>query len=270
MAKSQRRQQVFRGLRNVCPSALTGNGCVQYLSDFFAVINWFLRDGRQAWFRGHADASWTLVPGALRYRSSQKRALAIALLDDFRRCVEPKIGALKSGTEDEIRLHWLQLAQHYGMPTRMLDWTTNAAVGLYFACADTARDGAFFILDPINLNTTAGQATRVLNAVRDMDSIRPYLVLGAEKEASGIPTIAIQPTWNNERVTLQHGCFTLHGSQHFALDVVQAPGLSHIPIHREHKARLRQELSRIGIGEMFIFPEPEHVCNHLKCAHGLA
>ncbi len=103
-----------------------------------------------------------------------------------------------------------------------------------------------------------------------MDIIRQYLYLGPDREVPGLPTIAIKPTWNNERVSLQHGCFTLHGSAAFGLDITQAPGLSYIPIYREHKKRLQQELGRIGVGEMFIFPEPEHVCNHLKRTNGLA
>ncbi len=39
------------------------------------------------------------------------------------------------------------LGQHYGMPTRLLDWTTNPLVALYFACAsDKDTDGAVFTL----------------------------------------------------------------------------------------------------------------------------
>lgn len=63
---------------------------------------------------------------------------------------------------------------------------------------------------------------------------------------------------------MQQGAFTLHGTRAFELDRHQASSLMCVPILREHKRGLLNELERVGIGEMFIFPEPEHVCAHLK------
>jgi len=82
--------------------------------------------------------------------------------------------------------------------------------------------------------------------------------------ARGKHTIAINPTWNTERIAMQQGAFTLHGSRRFGLDRQQASSLLYVPIIKEHKEGLLGELQRVGIGEMFIFPEPEHVCSHLR------
>jgi hypothetical protein len=68
---------------------------------------------------------------------------------------------------------------------------------------------------------------------------------------------------------LQRGTFTLHGSRRFALDESQAPGLMYVPILKDDKPQLLSDLERIGIGEMSLFPETEHVCNHLKRAADL-
>jgi hypothetical protein len=107
---------------------------------------------------------------------------------------------------------------------------------------------------------------RVFNAQKDTAIILPYLELDGRQRRNGRHTLAINPTWNTERIALQQGAFTLHGSRSFELDRKQASSLLYVPILKEHKLSLLSELERVGIGEMFIFPEPEHVCAHLRRA----
>jgi hypothetical protein len=165
------------------------------------------------------------------------------------------------------------LAQHYGLPTRLLDWTQNAGIALYFACLDPRTNGLVFILNPVNLNRKADRKkARVLDPHEDVKTITPYLRLSARVYPSGthsLPTVAINPLWNSERIIAQKGAFTLHGSKMFALDGDQAPGLMCLPILGQHKERLRSELERVGVDEMSIFPEPEHVANYLRRKAGL-
>ncbi|GLR08478.1 hypothetical protein GCM10007905_11970 [Mixta theicola] len=48
---------------------------------------------------------------------------------------------------------WVTLMQHYGLPTRLLDWSGNLLVGLYFCCInDSDKDGVIFIFDPTYLD----------------------------------------------------------------------------------------------------------------------
>ena len=63
--------------------------------------------------------------------------------------------------------------------------------------------------------------------------------------------------------------FTLHGSREFSLDSEQAPSLVGVPIMRDNKKALLDELQRVGVTEMSVFPEAEHVCGHLRRAAGL-
>ena len=162
----------------------------------------------------------------------------------------------------------MQIAQHYGLPTRLLDWTRNPAVALYFACQEPDKDALVFVLNPIDLNSwTTPKRPRVFDANDDADVIRKRLKLTGGLNRRGPRTIAIDPVFDSERIMLQRGCFTLHGSRHFALTEAEAPGLVYVPILKDKKASLLQQLTSVGIDEMSIFPEIEHLCAHLKWAY---
>jgi hypothetical protein len=103
---------------------------------------------------------------------------------------------------------------------------------------------------------------QIFNAQLEEKIIAKYLKLGARGSVRGPRTIAINPVWNSERLMLQKGVFTLHGSR-FRLDSKQAPSLVGLPIVRGCKARMLLELGRVGVDEMSIFPELEHSCNFL-------
>jgi hypothetical protein len=265
----KRRAQIRRRFSHCpidCPIYLDNE--IVALSDFFAVFHVLLEANKLFWFRGHSNVEYKLAPSALRYVEKDKIDRALAIVTDMKRYLEMKL--LRPPSVDD-ELGWMQVAQHYGLPTRLLDWTQNAAVALFFACRDQLEsDGLVVILNPIELNQMVDpQLPRIFNLHKDQRLILPYFKLGSRSNSKGRRTIAINPTWNTERIALQHGAFTLHGSRSFELDRHQASSLLYVPILREHKQPLLQELERVGIGEMFIFPEPEHVCAHLRRSAGL-
>lgn len=166
-------------------------------------------------------------------------------------------------------------------PTRSTLRTAHPPVGLDQECShsslfcllaclparlpdDGSTDGAVFILNPIDLNREAdARNARIFDAHSDRDRIRKYLALSGDENPRGLKTIAINPVWNSDRIMLQQGVFTLHGSREFTLTPRQAPSLVCLRVPAAEKEDLLHELERAGINEMSIFPEPEHMCRYL-------
>lgn len=239
---------------------------ISSLSDYFAVISSAVGASSPFWFRGHSNITHSLTPSALRLRSVARRSQALSLLSEFKRIADMKLS--RPPTFDN-ELMWVQIAQHYGLPTRLLDWTESASAALYFACQDPATDGALFILNPVELNRLSYPLKpRVLDPQHDQKLILQYLKSGVRETKRGRYPLAVSPVWNSERLMIQKGAFTLHGSR-LSLDRGRVPSLVALMILREAKASLLTELERIGVDEMTLFPELEHTCRHLKRRAGL-
>ena len=90
--------------------------------------------GTETFYRGHADKDWNLLPSIFRTPNGVEKEHLL-----FRDMVahEPQ-----SFSECKSALDYLVQMQHYGLPTRLLDMTTNPLVALYFACQPADDDVA--------------------------------------------------------------------------------------------------------------------------------
>ncbi|NMR27991.1 FRG domain-containing protein [Pseudoalteromonas sp. NEC-BIFX-2020_015] len=114
------------------------------LSAITASLNDVAAEFQSIWFRGQPNYEHKLVPGIFR----QGPAFGVSfneqlMFEEFKRRYPDQSSSHKTTYE------WLTLMQHYGLPTRLLDWSSNLLVSLYFCCMnDDEKDGALFIYDP--------------------------------------------------------------------------------------------------------------------------
>jgi|GEM_PF-1846080 len=112
-------------------------------------------------YRGQANREWKLESSLLRIlqgnTSSVKKALSfeLYLTNLFINKGEDHLRNIgKSKAKTDILMAW-ELMQHYGAPSRLLDWSHDPYTAIFFACSDLEEtDGAFFIFSIGNLQSS--------------------------------------------------------------------------------------------------------------------
>ena len=98
----------------------------------------------EVWFRGQSKFGYDLRPSIFRQGASYGYSFHESkMYREFQRR-HPEVQVERDDVGE-----WLSIMQHYGLPTRLLDWTTNLLVGLYFCCSQRKEeDGALFAFNP--------------------------------------------------------------------------------------------------------------------------
>lgn len=234
----------------------------------------------ELWYRGVAQTGFQLLPSIARSIDGLQlnAELETVFLSKFQSLATPYIDPLPTPPlPDGVEAYWSWLfqMQHYGVPTRLLDWSRDALVALYFATNLTnpslkpGIDSAVWVLNPVTLNTAysfnsfvrPGYIPNVeepgFNALFGPDS--PPLIIPK-------PAAAIGPL-NSTRIVAQRGVFTVFPKQKNLIPLEQfedsASYLFKICIASESFNTIQFQLKRYGITNITLFPEIQSVAGEI-------
>lgn len=164
-------------------------------------------------YRGHSQRHYRLETSirrafeTLKIRSSWRNGREEEVIKSFKSRAHLYLSHLPPAKDD---LEWLSVMQHYGAPTRLLDWTYSPFVAAFFAFQEMARGCIVYEIDLSALN--AANASRLPVNWQDgilagtQNFVAPYL-----------------PIFQNERLILQQGLFLVPGNiQTCVEDIVES------------------------------------------------
>jgi hypothetical protein len=270
----------------------------------------------QVWFRGQRNCDLSLRPGL--YRRDTLEALSKQKSNEgveeylFDELIELEhelridfisFAHLLNIGQAKSQLDWYFLMQHHGIPTRLLDWTTNALASLFFALESyqqkndkrTSTDGAnkpdehcvsVWMMDAYWLANRMSEdwSSPLLAWSDDAAQYLPALEQMLEKNAASkrlIPDDAmpIEPPAMHSRVAAQEGRFIIFGRRSDLLDhMIQ---LERNPDGRLEELRVKQirfdvgervealfeELAQLGVSRRTLFPDLDGLATFIRWKH---
>jgi hypothetical protein len=213
-------------------------------------------------FRGLSLADHELSSSLVRLSSGADTArLEMALLRNFRKY------AHSEGAHADSVWDWLALAQHRGLPTRLLDWTYSPLVALHFATEnpdDYGTDGAVWCVNFVQANKRLpsrlkkileqeGSETLTVDMLARFSTLREFDALARDPFL-----VFMEPPAIDRRILNQFALFSLMSSPTARMDdwLRQHPELCRrVIVPASLKWEIRDKLDQANINERILFPD---------------
>ncbi len=231
---------------------------VYSIRDYIELIEDLSNKKRHYLFRGQR-AKDKLLPKFLRNYAGKRIPSTLQIdeekmFKDFKRRGRP---FLKIEPQNEYE--WLALAQHYGMSTRLLDWTSAALFALWFVVTSKRKDEGDGVIWVLSFDEEETQW------IPSRDKRLPYGIKYKTK--------IFFPTHIENRFTAQGGVFTIHYYEKGAVPVPlnQETGFKNrmwrVVVDEKSFTNIRNSLNLCGINKLSLFPDFGGLCEHLNWKH---
>jgi len=206
-------------------------------------------------FRGQ-EQDWDLIPKIIRLKLKGKlKDIESQIHEEFKRTSMP-LSEFPPKDDWEV----LALAQHHGLPTRLLDWTYSAFIALWFV---------------VNKTTPEVKDERKYGVVWLLKTKPSDFKISTDLPFANKDTKIFRPNIISRRISAQSGVFTVHkfieNNPSLKHDVVRFDAHSGfkgrlIKIKIPHKCfpDLRSKLNIAGINSSTVFPDIDGLCKHLE------
>jgi hypothetical protein len=298
----------FTEAKAMLEKALATGRRAHTLAEFDAEVRKFADEAPAAklWFRGHENVQWHLRPPALR-ESMPHRAYDYTRREAHMFVELKRRGVAFVDPPPRSDWGWLYLAQHHGVPTRLLDWSEGSHIALYFALAsrrdNDTSDACVWALNPgelnrrnwgfsdvVTLETEHPEPAILLNPYRH--GTKPYREAkmssifkdGSHRRIAIRKTItkraqrilAVIPEHVTARLRAQRGAFVAFADDPDALleqileeGTFEAPLCVPIIIDGSSCESLEQELDRAGVASSTVYPDMTGFGGELARRHNL-
>jgi hypothetical protein len=223
-------------------------------------------------FRGLADKFYTLETTLVRLGGPYDK-LELHLRN-FKKY------AHRTVVERDSVWNWLSVAQHHGLPTRLLDWTYSPLVAMHFATADTTKFYVDAVIWKVNYLEVHRHLPRLLKkelsrvkAAFDVQMLSTAVQSLEELDALSRSEFAVffEPPSMDDRIVNQFALFSMMSSASARLDLwlteqaKNAPWIAErIVIPAPIKWEIRDKLDQANITERVLFPGLDGLSTWLK------
>jgi len=224
-------------------------------------------------FRGLSNRNDQLLP-TLFWKANTNNIFNITALEKNLFTEFISQSAIIHSKEFTAKNSWSTLYEmrHHGLPTRLLDWTENFAVALFFALNKEPKHPCIWILNPKALNRKSLKLDAIVDATTsDFDYYSLFIEEDpAKKKYQPFKNpISIYPLKSHPRLLAQNGVFTVHGTEIKPLNKIYRGCLKRFDIPKSVIPDAQRFLTMANINDFTLFPDLDGLSRYLMKRYNL-